>query len=72
MPKYKSQAVCERNIAQLQAKIERTKTRLEKMENELRNLLSEKEQAEARQLYDAYKRSNNTFDQAMTFFGKKG
>ena len=61
MPKYKSQAVCERNIAQLQAKIERTKTRLEKMENELRNLLSEKEQAEARQLYDAYKRSNKTF-----------
>lgn len=72
MPKYKSQAVCERNIAQLQAKIERTKTRLEKMENELRNLLSEKEQAEARQLYDAYKRSNKTFDQAMTFFSKKG
>ena len=42
------------------------------MENELRNLLAEKEQAEARQLYDAYKRSNKTFDQAMTFFGRKG
>ena len=44
MPKYKSQAVCERKITQLQAKIERTKTRLDKMENELRNLLAEKEQ----------------------------
>lgn len=72
MPKYKSQAVCERNITQLTAKIERTKSRLERMENELRVLIEEKERAEARQLYSAYKKSNKTFDQAMTFFGKKG
>lgn len=69
MPRYRSKASVEMKINQLTEKIEKTKNRLNRMENELKQLIEDRDKAEARALYAAFKRSNKTYEQTMTFLG---
>ena len=70
MPRYRTREAADKKIKELSAKIERTMLRLKKMEDELKRHIADKEMSEVKELYAAFKRSNKTYDQMMTFLGR--
>lgn len=69
MARMKSITTIENEIAKTQTELTKTQKKLDTLADRLLDLQKEKQDYEARQIIDAYKRSGKTLHEMMIFLG---
>ena len=69
MARMKSITTIENEIAKTQTELTKTQKKLDALADRLLDLQKEKQDCEARQIIDAYKRSGKTLHEMMIFLG---
>lgn len=70
MARMKSITTIEKEIAKTEAELIKIQKKYDALADKLRGLQKEKQDYEARQIMDAYKRSGKSLHELMTFLGE--
>ncbi|HIV14676.1 MAG TPA: hypothetical protein IAB18_02010 [Candidatus Avisuccinivibrio pullicola] len=70
MGRRKSVQAIEMKISKVQSRIHKTKDRYDKLCDELKGLIEERDEAQGSELLAALKSSGKTYREVMTFLGK--